>query len=105
MTIATTHPATGEVPKTFDPLSQAEIQDKIQLGAETDVGPLANAESVKTLDRDVQATIDAGAVFINAMVATDLRMPLGCVKSSGHGRERCVHGIREFTNIKTVWVE
>ena len=67
------------------------------LGAALWTGDVANGES---LARRIQA----GAVFINGMVASDPRLPFGGIKRSGYGRELGQLGIREFTNTKTVWI-
>ena len=68
------------------------------LGASLWSGDAARAER---LSREVEA----GCCFINGMVKSDPRLPFGGIKSSGYGRELSYHGIREFVNIKTVWVK
>jgi succinate-semialdehyde dehydrogenase/glutarate-semialdehyde dehydrogenase len=55
--------------------------------------------------RKLAAQIEAGAVFINGQVKSDPRLPFGGIKQSGYGRELSHYGIKEFVNIKTVWVK
>ena len=64
--------------------------------------------SVWTTDADrgiaVARRIRSGAAFVNALVASDPRMPFGGTRASGYGRELAAAGIREFVNVRTWWV-
>lgn len=95
--------------ETFGPVAAIirvkDADEAVRLANQTEFG-LGAALWSKDLTRahELARNIDAGAVFINGMVASDPRYPFGGIKRSGYGRELGVYGIREFVNIKTVWV-
>jgi succinate-semialdehyde dehydrogenase / glutarate-semialdehyde dehydrogenase len=71
----------------------------------TDFGLGANAWTGDPTEQEHFARdLAAGSVFVNGMVTSYPELPFGGIKNSGYGRELSAHGIREFCNIKTVWL-
>jgi succinate-semialdehyde dehydrogenase/glutarate-semialdehyde dehydrogenase len=95
--------------ETFGPVAAIvrvrSTQEAIALANRTEYGLGAALWTADTAcaARELLPRIDAGAVFINGMVASDPRLPFGGIKKSGYGRELGSYGIREFTNMKTFW--
>jgi succinate-semialdehyde dehydrogenase/glutarate-semialdehyde dehydrogenase len=83
----------------------ASLAEAVELANATSFGLGANAWTGDTEERERLITeLDAGAVFINGMVTSYPQLPFGGIKNSGYGRELSAAGIREFCNLKAVWV-
>jgi succinate-semialdehyde dehydrogenase / glutarate-semialdehyde dehydrogenase len=95
--------------ETFGPVASVirvrDAEEALRVANDTDFG-LGSSIWTKDIERGqmMAERVEAGLVFINGMVASDARLPFGGVKRSGYGRELSSYGIREFTNIQTVWV-
>jgi succinate-semialdehyde dehydrogenase/glutarate-semialdehyde dehydrogenase len=112
----------------YEPTVLADLTEEMRIVLEEAFGPVASLYRAETRDDAIRvanqtsfglssavwtndpdeeaylvANLDAGAVFINGMTASYPELPFGGIKASGFGRELAAVGIREFTNLKTVW--
>ncbi|NQT62033.1 MAG: NAD-dependent succinate-semialdehyde dehydrogenase [Candidatus Marinimicrobia bacterium] len=113
----------------YEPTVVSDVRSGMSLYHEETFGPVSAIIPVKDADEAIEVAndsdfglggslwtddlvlgeqlarqIESGAVFVNGMTVSDPRLPFGGIKRSGYGRELSHFGIREFTNIKSIWI-
>lgn len=96
--------------ETFGPvaaiISVKDAEEAIEVANDSDFGLGGSLWTSDTIKGEALARrIESGAVFVNGMTVSDPRLPFGGIKRSGYGRELSHFGIREFVNIKSIWIK
>ena len=85
----------------------ADLNDAIGLANKSSYGLGASIliSDIRAGEQIAAESLEAGNCFVNHIVVSDPRLPFGGIKKSGFGRELSAYGIKEFVNIKTVWID
>ena len=87
-------------------LENLQLEPDIKIANDSSMGLGASIWTKDlVLAEKMASEIEAGAIFINGMTKSDPRLPFGGIKQSGFGRELGAYGLKEFVNIKTVWIK
>lgn len=88
-------------------ISADEEEDAIRIANDSifGLGAAIFSRDVKRAEKIAATQLQAGSCFVNALVKSDSRLPFGGIKQSGYGRELTHYGIKEFVNIKTVFIK
>ncbi|HZH81387.1 MAG TPA: NAD-dependent succinate-semialdehyde dehydrogenase [Gemmatimonadales bacterium] len=95
--------------ETFGPVAAVvPARDEVEAVRLANASPYGLGTSIWTGEPErgerIARELETGSVFVNGLVKSDPRLPFGGVKRSGYGRELSEYGLREFVNVKTVWV-
>ena len=96
--------------ETFGPvIALIEVEDEADAIEQANNSLFGLGAAIWTEDLEkgesIARKIEAGAVFVNGLVKSDPRLPFGGIKNSGFGRELSDFGIKEFCNIKSIWIK